>query len=211
MGNITPHSAAADLTRAFKNPRPRRSAGRVRGWRLGRRLSIPVAPRFLWECLTSPHHILVSIPCHLEPDVRFPLIRRSDSLLPVACTPLPSPTFTTSRSPYAGGACPERSRRVLHGCFPGSSPLPWPSLSLTNSAPSCSPCGANISTLQACPEPVEGTHFMLRAAASLPFLRGIHRFSTSGHPDARLASQARCLLRSLLVVTTTGLPPVSRR
>ena len=46
---------------------------------------------------------------------------------------------------------------------------------------------------------------MLRAAALLPFLRGIHRFSTSGHPDARLASQARCLLRGLLVVTTTGL------
>jgi hypothetical protein len=28
------------------------------------------------------------------------------------------------------------------------------------------------------------TAFLLRAAALPPFLRGIHRFSTSGHPDA---------------------------
>jgi hypothetical protein len=27
-----------------------------------------------------PDHILVSIPCHLEPDMRFALIRLSDSL-----------------------------------------------------------------------------------------------------------------------------------
>jgi len=33
-------------------------------------------------------------------------------------------------------------RRVLHGCIPGSSPLPWPSLSLTSSAPSASRCRA---------------------------------------------------------------------
>jgi hypothetical protein len=35
-------------------------------------------------------NVLVSIPCHLEPYVRFSLIRLSDSLLPVACT-FPSP------------------------------------------------------------------------------------------------------------------------
>ena len=71
----------AGKVRAYPKRRKPLSAGRVRGWRLGRRLSIPVAPRFLWECLTSPHHILVPIPCHLEPDVRFSLIRLSDSLL----------------------------------------------------------------------------------------------------------------------------------
>jgi hypothetical protein len=27
------------------------------------------------------HHILVSIPCHIEPDVRFFLIRLTDNLL----------------------------------------------------------------------------------------------------------------------------------
>jgi hypothetical protein len=45
--------------------RPRLSAGRVKGWRLGRKA-------------------LVSIPCHIEPDMRFSLIRLSDNLLPGA-------------------------------------------------------------------------------------------------------------------------------
>jgi len=49
-----------------------------------------------------------------------------------------------SRSPYAGG--------FFTAAFSGSSPLPWPSLSLSTSAPSCSLCRANMSTLQACPE-----------------------------------------------------------
>jgi len=42
----------------------RQSTGRVKGWRLG--------------------YVLVSIPCHIEPDVRFSLIRLSDNLLPGA-------------------------------------------------------------------------------------------------------------------------------
>ena len=42
---------------------------RVRGWRLG--------------C-----HILVSIPCHLEPYVRFSLIRLSDRFRQSACSPI---------------------------------------------------------------------------------------------------------------------------
>jgi hypothetical protein len=41
------------------------SGGRVKGWRLGRKA-------------------LVSIPCHIEPDMRFSLIRLSDNLLPEA-------------------------------------------------------------------------------------------------------------------------------
>ena len=32
--------------------------------------------------------------------------------------------------------------------------------------------------------PVEAIHSMLRAAVSLPFVRGIYRFSTSGHREA---------------------------
>src|SRR3989337_2257326 len=58
------------------------SASRVREWRLRRRLGISVSSPFPRECLTSLHPILVSIPCHLEPDVRFALIRLSDNLLP---------------------------------------------------------------------------------------------------------------------------------
>src|SRR3990172_7836705 len=59
---------------------------------------------------------------------------------PCETSPVPSPTVTTSRSPYAGG--------FLTTASPGSSPLLWPSPSLTSSAPSPSPCGANISALQ---------------------------------------------------------------
>ena len=73
-------------------------------------------------------------------------------------------------------------RRVPHGCTPGSSPLPWPSLSLTSSAPSGSRCRANISALP-CDLRI-AIHFMLRAAVLLSFLRRILRFSTTGHPGA---------------------------
>jgi len=53
------------------------SSGRVREWRLGMRL--------------------VSIPCHIEPDVRFSLIRLSDNLLPAAFKFRPH-IFRVSRS-----------------------------------------------------------------------------------------------------------------
>jgi hypothetical protein len=43
------------------------SGGRVREWRLG-----------------FDELLLVSIPCHIEPDMRFSLIRLSDNLLPAA-------------------------------------------------------------------------------------------------------------------------------
>ena len=55
-------------------------------------------------------------------------------------SPVPSTTFTTSRSPYAGGFFGAASQ-VLH-TFLGLRSY------VTNSAPSCSPFGANISTLQ---------------------------------------------------------------
>ena len=101
---------------------------------------------------------------------------------PNETSPVPSSTFTTSRSPYAG--------EFFGAAFPGSSRLPWPSLSLTSSALPCSPSGANLSTLQACPEPVEGIHFMLRAAVLLSFPRRLQRFSTIGHPIALVACYA---------------------
>ena len=40
---------------------------------------------------------------------------------PSEISPVPPPTFTTSHSPYAGG--------FFATALPGSSPLPWPSLS----------------------------------------------------------------------------------
>ncbi len=60
---------------------------------------------------------------------------------------------------------------------PGASPRPWPSLCMRSSAPSCSPSLG--STSRRCK-----LHLMLRAVDLLPFLRGIRRFSTLGHPNA---------------------------
>jgi len=54
--------------------------GRVRG----RRLDLGVADPLLsvsCESASVPSPCLVSIPCHLEPDMRFSLIRLSDNLL----------------------------------------------------------------------------------------------------------------------------------
>ena len=108
---------------------------------------------------------------------------------PGEVSPVSSPTFTTSRSPIR--------RRVLCSCYPGSSPLPWPSVSISNSAPSCSPFGANISTLQDSLD-VTGCCF-----APLP-----QRVTSLQH--IRLPRCTGCLLRGPLAVTTTGLTPVSR-
>ena len=67
-------------------------------------------------------------------------------------------------------------RRVLRGCLPGSSPLPCPSLSLTNSAPSGSRPRANISAQQ--------DSLYVTGCCFAPFLRSILRFSTTDHPEA---------------------------
>ena len=89
-------------------------------------------------------------------------------------------------------------RRVLHGCTPGSSPLPWPSLSLTSSAPSGSRCRANISTLQDSLY-VTGCCFALLPQERTPLQHN------------RLPGSTGSLLRGLLAVTTVGLSPTSRR
>jgi hypothetical protein len=84
-------------------PRLAWSARRVRGWRLGCRLGSLFAPRFLWECLNRPCHVPVSIPCHLEPYVRFYLIRLSDNLLPAAIKVLSHMFLRYRRTPTRSG------------------------------------------------------------------------------------------------------------
>ena len=121
-------------------------------------------------------------PLRLIPFVTLAVSHRPDEISPV-----PSSTFTTSRSPYAGGS--------FTAAFPGSSTLPWPSLRMTSSAPSFSRFRANISTLQD-----------LLYATGCCFAPSSRRVTTL----QRLLTTG-CLLRGLLTVTTTGLAPVSRR
>jgi hypothetical protein len=107
-------------------------------------------------------------------------------------------------TPESSLACPARTG--FTAALPGSSPLPWPSLSLTSSALPCSPFRANISTLQ------DSLHVTGCGFAPLP-----QGDTTLPWPDRqdRQHSQSPgctgCLLRGPLAVTTTGLPPVSRR
>jgi len=108
---------------------------------------------------------------------------------PGETSPVPSPTFTASHSPIR--------RRVLRGCFSGSTPLPWPSLSLSSSAPSRSPSGANISTLQDSLD-----------VAGYCFAPPPRRVTSLQH--IQLPGCIGCLLRGPLAVTTTGLAPVSK-
>ena len=94
------------------------------------------------------------------------------------------------RSPYAGG--------FFEAALPESSPLPWPSRSLKRSAPACSPCGANMSTLQ---DSLDGTDYWV----ALPSQED----TALHHPQSPGSSGG--LLRGSLAITTTGLPPVSHQ
>jgi len=87
----------------------------------------------------------------------------------------------------------EGSSRLI----PGSPLLPWPSLSLNSWTPSCSPLGANISTLQDSLD-VTGCCF-----APLPQ-------GDTSLQHIRLPGCIGCLLRGPLAVTTTGLARVNR-
>ena len=109
---------------------------------------------------------------------------------PGETSPVPSPAFTTSRSLYTGG--------FLAAAFSGSSPLPWPSLRVTSSTPSCSPLGVNMSVLQ--------DSLNVTGCCFAPLSQGVSTLQYSQSPDC-----TGCLLRGLLIVATTGLPPVSRR
>ena len=54
--------------------------GRVRGWRHDLGVADPLLS-VSCESASVPSPCLVSIPCHIEPDMRFSLIRLSDNLL----------------------------------------------------------------------------------------------------------------------------------
>ena len=102
-------------------------------------------------------------------------------------------TFTTSRSLYAG--------EFFGAAIPGSSRLPWLSLSLTSSALPCSPSGANISTLQ-------GSLYVTGCGFALPFRR-IQRFSTISHPIALVACYVASWQLPRLDFHQLDLPPES--
>jgi hypothetical protein len=89
----------------------------------------------LWPPPTSHPASLWISPHRLIPEFTLDVDQRPNEISPV-----PSPTFITSRSPYAG--------EFFCAVSPGSTRLPWPSLCMKSSALSCSPFGANISTLQ---------------------------------------------------------------
>ncbi len=102
-------------------------------------------------------------PLRLIPFVTMAVGHRPDEISPV-----PSFTVTTSRSPYTGG--------FFTAAFPGSSPLPWPSLLAHKLGSLFFPFGL---TFRRCK-----IHFMLRAAVLLLLLEGLHRFSTVSCPAA---------------------------
>lgn len=114
---------------------------------------------------------------------------------PTACvpwpgeiSPVPQMAVPAFRSPYAGG--------LFEAAAPGSSPLPWPSREMKRSAPSCSPCGANMSTLQ---DSLHGTDYWVALPPQEP---------TALH-HSRSPSRSGRLLRGSLAITPTGLAPAS--
>ena len=120
----------------------------------------------------------------------IPFVTTDVGRRPCEISPVPSSTFTTSRSPYAGG--------FFAVVYSGSSPLPWPSPSLIGSAPSCSPFGANLSTLQDSLY-VTGCCFALLS-------QEVTSLQHSQSPGC-----TGCLLPGRLSVTRIGLSPISRR
>ena len=113
---------------------------------------------------------------------------------PCEISPVPPTTFPASRPPYAG--------EFFTAALPGSSPLPWPSLSLKSSALPCSPTGANISTLL-CEALLRHSLYVTGCWFAPPSRRD----TTLQHSQS--PNCTGCLLCGLLVVTTTGLAPVS--
>jgi hypothetical protein len=101
-------------------------------------------------------------------------------------SPMTVPAF---HSPYAG--------EFFEAARPESSPLPWPSRRLMRWALSCSPCGANMTTLQ---DSLYGTDYRVAP----PF--GSH----SASPPSVTAGSGS-LLRGSLAITATGLSPASHR
>src|SRR3990170_8310973 len=88
-------------------------------------------------------------------------------------------------------------RRVLHGCFSGSSPLLLPSPCVTGSALSCSPHGANMSVLQ--------VSLYVTGCCFASLSQGITTLRYSQSPG-----YVGCLLPGGLTLTRTGLSPASK-
>ena len=131
----------------------------------------------------------------------IPFVTTDVDRRPCETSPVPSSTFydalhrrcaasPTSRSPYAGG--------FFAVVYSGSSPLPWPSPSLTGSAPSCSLFRANLSTLQDSLY-VTGCCFALLSQ------------EVTSLQHSQLPGCTGCLLPGHLTVTRIGLSPISRR
>jgi len=132
-------------------------------------------------------------------------MRGATPILPITRRPsLPPPSLPAVPSARLTARFPQRGELraylvplvYLHGLGPSS--LPWPSLSLTSSALPGSPSGANLSTLQDSLY-VAGCGFALLS----------QEVTTLQHN--RSPKSTGCLPRGPLAVTTTELPPVSRR
>jgi hypothetical protein len=128
--------------------------------------------------------ILQDFTLRLIPSVSVVLCHRPDETSPVS-----SPTFATSHTPYTG---------EFFTAVSGSMPLLLPSPCVTGSALSCSPYGANMSVLQVSLY-VTGYCF-----ASLS--QGVTTLRHSQSPNC-----IGCLLPGGLTLTRTGLSPASRR
>ena len=110
---------------------------------------------------------------------------------PDETSPVPQMAVAAFRSPYAGG--------FLEVADPESSPLPWPSRESRRSAPSCSPCGASMSTLQ---ESRNGTDYWFALLSQEH--TALHHSPLPGGNGCSGSS-----LRGSLAITPTGLAPVS--
>ena len=124
-------------------------------------------------------------PLRLIPFVTLAVGHRPDEISPV-----PSSTFTTSRSPYTGGS--------FTAAFPGSPPLPWPSLLAHKLGALFFPFRANISVLQ-------DSLYVAGCCFALPS----QEVTTLRHTWSPRCTG--CLLPGGLTLTRTGLPPASKR
>jgi len=146
--------------------------------------------------LSLPSSVLWPPPTSHPASSRFSLIK----LIPVVTTavthrpneisPVPSSTFSTSRSPYTGGFF-GAAFQVLH-TFHGLR------FCMTSSAPSCSLFRVNLSTLQDSLY-VTGCRFAFLS-------QEVTSFQHSQSPNC-----TGCLLPGRLAVTRIGLSPISRR
>ena len=138
----------------------------------------------IWPPPTSHPASSWTSPLRLIPFVTMDVGHQPDELSPV-----PSPTFTTSRSPYAGGFFAAAISRFFTAsmAFVGSRTTRLPLVPFP---------GQNIDAAR--------FTLMLRAVVLPPFL------GDTSLQHLRSPRSTGCLLRGHLSVTTAGLSPVSR-